>query len=371
MALRQLVHADRGSLVQRRFKSNAGKAPPKKASRGFPYFCPVMVARRLIQASVRQTMKTQPTSIPHPRPAWHTASILALVSTLALFLWACSLTPPDKTVTPGMTLSKSIAAPLKAGDAVIQGAPEIEARSAIVIDAETGETLFEKHPDAILPVASTQKLLTAMEVLASGDLESEAVVTLRDQLQPPTKIDLIAGTRYRRADLLAAMLVSSANDAASALASSAPGSYGDFIANMNRRAKMLGAKNSRFMNAHGLDAPGQHSTARDSAIIAYHAYRDPLIRHWAAQELLLFDHSNGHTLLLENTNQLLWHRPAYFNGLKSGFTLLGGKCLIASAKYEHREIIIVLLGSTQDAIFKDAKRLFRWQLKQDESSSPR
>jgi D-alanyl-D-alanine carboxypeptidase (penicillin-binding protein 5/6) len=167
------------------------------------------------------------------------------------------------------------------------------------------------------------------------------------------------------------MLVSSANDAASALASSANGSYGDFISGMNRRARLLGARNSLFLNPHGLDAPGQHSTARDSAIIAYHAYRDPLIRHWTAQENLFFNHCDGNTLLLENTNLLLWHRPAYFNGLKSGFTLQGGKCLIASAKYDRRELIIVLLGSTQDEVFNDAKRLFRWQQKRDDRSDAR
>jgi D-alanyl-D-alanine carboxypeptidase (penicillin-binding protein 5/6) len=61
---------------------------------------------------------------------------------------------------------------------------------------------------------------------------------------------------------------------------------------------------------------------------------------------------------------LLWNRPAYFNGLKSGFTIEGGKCLIASAKHDGREILIVLLGSTQDEVFRDAKRLFRWYEKQ-------
>lgn len=293
------------------------------------------------------------------------AKFLPFATAVGVLLWACSFAPPDKSVTPGMGVARSIATPLQGGRAATADAPPIVALSGIVIDATTGETLFEKQADALLPVASTQKLLTAMEAISSGGLEREAVVTLRDQLQPPTKLDLVAGQCYRRADLLAAMLVSSANDAASALASSGPGSYGDFISRMNRRAHKLGARNSRFLNPHGLDAPGQYSTARDSAIIAYHAYRDPLIRHWAAQEMMLFTHADGHTEMLENTNLLLWHRPAYFNGLKSGFTLLGGKCLVASAKYDHREIIIVLLGSTQEEVFNDAKRLFRWQQARD------
>lgn len=311
---------------------------------------------------------------PHPhsqkhRPGPGSTSLPAFATAVSLLLWACSFNTPDDSVAPDMAISRSVASPVRAGGEATVDAPPIVARSAIVIDAETGETLYEKMADARLPVASTQKLLTAMEAIASGGLDRMGVVTLRDQLQPPTKLDLIAGTQYRRADLLAAMLVSSANDAASALASSANGSYGDFISGMNRRARRLGAKNSLFLNPHGLDAPGQHSTARDSAIIAYHAYRNPLIRHWAAQRAMFFPHSDGQTLFLENTNMLLWHQPAYFNGLKSGFTIQGGKCLIASAKYDRRELIIVLLGSTQEAIFSDAKRLFRWQQKRDERAS--
>ena len=160
------------------------------------------------------------------------------------------------------------------------------------------------------------------------------------------------------------MLVSSANDAASALANAADGSYGDFISRMNARAERLGAKHSLFLNPHGLDMPGQHSTARDAAVIAYHAYRVPLIRHFAAQEMIPFSYGDDRTVLLENTNILLWNRPAYFNGLKSGFTIEGGKCLIASAKHDGREILIVLLGSTEEEVFRDAKRLFRWYEKQ-------
>jgi serine-type D-Ala-D-Ala carboxypeptidase (penicillin-binding protein 5/6) len=165
---------------------------------------------------------------------------------------------------------------------------------------------------------------------------------------------------HRKIDLLAGMLISSANDAASALATNGDGSYTGFVQHMNDKARELGATRSLFLNPHGLDAPGQHSTARDSAIIAYHAYRDPLIRHYVARQLYSFPNGDGQSLLLENTNELLWNWPPYFNGLKGGFTYAGGKCLVASAKHNGSEIIIVLLGSTQDRIFHDAKNLFHW-----------
>lgn len=283
-------------------------------------------------------------------------------------LHGCAYSPPDSTVEPGFKPASHVAGHISP-TTTLASAPSIRARSAIMIDARTGETLYEKDADLRLPVASTQKLLTAMQVVAEGGLEEEVDVTIWDQLQPPTKLGLLAGTRHRRLDLLGAMLVSSANDAASALANGANGSYGDFIARMNARAESHGAKNSMFLNPHGLDMPGQYSTARDSAIIAYHAYRVPLIRHFAAQEMIPFSYGDGRTVLLENTNMLLWNRPAYFNGLKSGFTIEGGKCLVASAKHDGREILIVLLGSTQEEVFRDAKRLFRWYEKLIKSKS--
>lgn len=285
------------------------------------------------------------------------------VALVFAILHGCAFRPPDSNVEPGFKPAATVAGPLASAQQPID-APSIHAKSGIMIDAQSGKTLFEKNADERLPLASTQKLLTAMEVIAEGGLEQDVQISIWDQLQPPTKLGLIAGTSHRRLDLLGAMLVSSANDAASALANAADGSYGDFISRMNARAERLGAKHSIFLNPHGLDMPGQYSTARDAAIIAYHAYRVPLIRHFAAQEMIPFNYGDGRTILLENTNILLWNRPAYFNGLKSGFTIEGGKCLIASAKHDGREILIVLLGSTQEEVFRDAKRLFRWYEKQ-------
>jgi len=287
----------------------------------------------------------------------------AAVIGLAAMMWGCTLfTPPDSVVEPGFIPASRIAKPL-AQENRPQQPPDIVARSAIVIDAVTGESLYEKNPDLRLPVASTQKLLTAMVAIEEGNLEAEIPISLEDALQPPTKLGLPPGSRQRRLDLLSSMLVSSANDAASALASNGNGSYREFVSRMNEKARKLGAVHSHFTNPHGLDEPGQYSTARDSAIIAYHAYRVPLIRHFAAQRTIPFRFGDGSSMTLENTNWLVWTRPAYFNGLKSGFTLWGGKCLVASAKHNGSEIIIVLLASRPDEVFNDARRLFKWHQK--------
>jgi D-alanyl-D-alanine carboxypeptidase (penicillin-binding protein 5/6) len=287
------------------------------------------------------------------------AAFLLVAALLWMANWGCSLVAqPDSKVEAGFRPAARVAKPN--GAAIPPGAPEVHARSAIVIDAVTGESLYEKDADRPLAVASTQKLLTALQAIDEGQLSRRVTVSLRDALQPPTRIGLAAGSVHRRIDLLAGMLISSANDAASALATNGRGSYGWFMQSMNDKARSLGATNSLFLNPHGLDAPGQYSTARDSAIIAYHAYRDPLIRHYVARQSYWFPVGDGYGLPLGNTNELLWNWPPYFNGLKGGFTYQGGKCLIASAKRNGSEIIIVLLGSTQERIFRDAKNLFHW-----------
>jgi len=289
--------------------------------------------------------------------------LVAFVAMGALFwlgtLGCTMFVKPDSRVAVGIQTNPRVAAPISVAKTP-NGAPDIHARSAILIDAMTGETFYEKNADLRLPVASTQKLLTALEVIDEGALDQEVTVTLLDAIEPPTKVGLIPGTQHKRIDLLGSMLVASANDAASALASNGNGSRDTFLRKMNAHARRLGARNSHFMNAHGLDEPGQYSTARDSAIIAYHAYRSPLIRHFAAQQFWNFPYGDGEMMLLENTNDLLWNWPPYFNGLKGGFTFSGGKCLVASAKHNGSEIIIVLLGSTPERIFRDAKRLFQW-----------
>jgi D-alanyl-D-alanine carboxypeptidase (penicillin-binding protein 5/6) len=292
----------------------------------------------------------------------HRDFLAAFVLTAALLWisnWGCALVAqPDSKVEAGLRHADRVAKPN--GTAIPHDAPEVHARSAIVIDAVSGETLFEKDADRQLPVASTQKLLTALQAIEEGGLQKPVTVSLNDALQPPTRIGLAPGSVHRRIDRLAGMLVASANDAASALATNGDGSYAGFVQHMNDKARELGATRSLFLNPHGLDAPGQHSTARDSAIIAYHAYRDPLIRHYASRQMVFFPNGDGQSVLLENTNELLWNWPPYFNGLKGGFTYQGGKCLVASAKDHGSEIIIVLLGSTPDQIFRDAKNLFYW-----------
>lgn len=240
-------------------------------------------------------------------------------------------------------------------------APAIYAQSAIMIDAATGKTLYQKNADVRRPVASTQKLLTALIVAERDPLDGLVVIHPEDTRVEPTKLGLKAGEAYLRRDLLGAMIVKSANDAAAALGRAHSGSEAAFAQEMTRYAHGIGAYNSRFANAHGLPA-NQYSTARDMARIAFRAYRNPIIRRMAAQQHWTFQHANGRVSVLESTNKLLKRSPIY-NGLKTGYTAASGRCLVTSATANGRHVILVQLGSKTQYIFDDADRLCQWALR--------
>src|SRR6476619_8344584 len=131
-------------------------------------------------------------------------------------------------------------------------APAIHAHAAIMVDARTGLTLYQKHADAHIQVASTQKLLTALIILSRGNLDGQLFIAPPDTYVEPSKLGLRPGQSYTRRTLLSAMMVKSENDAAAALARDHSGSVSAFAAAMNNAAWQLGAHNSHFANPHGL-----------------------------------------------------------------------------------------------------------------------
>jgi len=237
-------------------------------------------------------------------------------------------------------------------------APSLAAESAIVIDAHSGEVLFQKNADLRRPAASTQKLLTALMVTRRGALDGGIMILPEDTRVEPTKLGLRPGERYTRRSLLEAIMVKSCNDACSALARDHSGSDAGFAAEMNRAAWSLGARNSHFANSHGLPAL-QYSTARDIARIAFQAYRNPELRRMMRQQHAVFRHNSGRITVLKATNKLLSRSPAY-TGMKTGYTDAAGRCLVSSGRPGGREVILVQLGSKTKYIFDDAERLMTW-----------
>ena len=242
-----------------------------------------------------------------------------------------------------------------------EGIPKTGAASVIVVDAHSGQTLYEKNADQMRAAASTQKLLTALIVAERGFLDQPVTVQQIDTMADPVKLNIKPGDTYQRIDLLRALLVKSPNDVARCLARDNAGSVETFAEVMNRRARELGAVNSHFVNPNGLPIPGQYSTARDLSMIARAAYANPTIRSIVCLQQLVFRYANGRTRELENTNKVLKRLP-YCNGMKTGYTEAAGHCLICSGSRGGRDIIVVVMGDSKAGVWRDASALLSWGL---------
>jgi D-alanyl-D-alanine carboxypeptidase (penicillin-binding protein 5/6) len=218
-------------------------------------------------------------------------------------------------------------------------APTVECEACLVV-ADTGEELWGRRADAELPNASTTKMMTAIMVAdsgATGDVEvSEGAASTGGG-----GLDLSAGQAWPVESLLAALLLSSSNDAAVALAEHVAGSEAAFVASMNERASAMGLEHTRFVTPHGLDAPGHYSSAADLAAIAEVLLEDPLLSRIVGATEISVDGPEGR-VPIENRNLLLdSYRGAI--GVKTGYTLGAGNALVSAARRRGRTLIAVVL----------------------------
>ncbi|MEO8205018.1 MAG: D-alanyl-D-alanine carboxypeptidase family protein [Chthoniobacterales bacterium] len=226
------------------------------------------------------------------------------------------------------------------------GPPElanIKAESAILVDAKTGKVLFARNEEQPRPIASTQKLLTALLVAEEGDLDGRFTIEEADTLAEPTKLGFKTGEVYSRRDLLTVLLVHSCNDAALALARNNAGSVEAFADKMNRRAFVLGANHSHFVNPNGLPADDQYSTASDLSKIALAVHENPTLGEIVSIKYLNFDYPDGRKIFYKNTNRALREQP-FCTGMKTGYTVKSKHCLVLSGTYQDRDVIAVVLG---------------------------
>lgn len=242
----------------------------------------------------------------------------------------------------------------------------INAKSAILVDANTGKVLYKKNDTEKRAVASTQKLLTALIVAEAGNLEKQVVVESTDTQCEPTKLYIKPGQRFSRRELLTALLVKSGNDVARALARDNAGSQSAFAVKMNARMRQLGGTSSNFVTANGLPASGQHSTARDMARVARAAYRNPDLRDIMCKKTYNFRFPTGKVLPLTNTNRLL-RTYSFCNGMKTGYTHAAGHCLISSGTHNGRDVVAVVLGSTKSVVATESAKLLAFGLEMNPS----
>jgi len=239
--------------------------------------------------------------------------------------------------------------------------PAITARCALLFDANTGKVLFKKNENERMPVASTQKLLTAILVAEAGSLDKKVIITQSDTLAEPTKLYLKAGESYARRDLMTVLMVKSANDVARALARDNAGSVAGFAEKMNAKMRRLGGNSSNFKNPNGLPAEGQYSTARDMARVARAAYFNPAVRQMMRTITYTFRFNSGRTTTLRNTNRVL-RTYSFCNGMKTGYTVKSGHCLISSGSYGGRDVIAIVLGSTKANVWPESTALLAYGL---------
>lgn len=241
--------------------------------------------------------------------------------------------------------------------------PKITAGRAIIIDPRSRDILWEHNADKVGPIASTQKLLTALLVIESGDLDKVLTVELSDTQCAPVRIGLKPGEQYTRRQLLTALLVKSSNDIAQALARDNAGSVEAFVRKMNDRAAQLGVQHSFFVNPHGLPSdPPQYSTARDLSLIACAVDAIPEIRQMVSLKSFKFEKPDKQSVVLENTNRVL-RGYSYCDGMKTGFTSESGYCLVASGEKNGVRRIVVVLNGTSTGVWRDAQSLLEWALK--------
>lgn len=208
-----------------------------------------------------------------------------------------------------------------------------------------GREIWEQNAKERLPQASLTKIMTAVLVLEK--YQPDAVVTISREAAAahPTKIGLRAGDRMRLADLLAATLVHSANDACRALAEWHSGTEDKFVEKMNARAEQLGLRDTHFANACGFDADGHYSTAHDVAVLAEVAMQNRTFSRLVNKPQMTIRTVDGRRkFMFRTTNQLLGKYDGAM-GVKTGFTFKAGPCLVAMSKRGDVKVMIVMLNA--------------------------
>ncbi len=235
-------------------------------------------------------------------------------------------------------------------------ADELTAKAAIAIDADTGTILYAKNLHLKRPPASTAKLMTAIIALEKSNIEKLVEVSKNASSSSGSRLKLNAGDKVKTEELLYALLLKSANDAAIALSESVAGSEANFVGLMNKKAKELGAKNTHFINASGLPGKGQYTTVSDLSIIMMRALKEPFLAEVMRTRVAVIEIDNGERkIALRNHNKLLWMYEGAEGG-KTGYTVSARHCFVGEASKDSKRVIIAILGGRK--LWEDAAFLF-------------
>lgn len=286
--------------------------------------------------------------------------IISLILCICLLSAGITVSAEEKTVSSECALT-DIDVPLDTTEtnAAIGQTLDIKAKSAILMEPQTGQILYESNSDEQLAPASITKimsLLLVMEAIDRGDIDLETVISASEHAcsMGGSQIWLEPGESMTVDELLKAAVIASANDATVALGEKIAGSEEGFVALMNERAKELGMNSTNFVNCTGLDAEGHITTAHDVAIMSCELIKHELIKNYSK---VWMDSLRDGKSELVNTNKLVRFYEGT-TGLKTGTTSTAGYCLSATALRDGMELAAVIMGGeTSQDRFNGAKKL--------------
>lgn len=221
-----------------------------------------------------------------------------------------------------------------------------KAKSALVIDSASGKVLFSRLSHTKRQPASTVKLMTALVAMDTLPLDDVVTIDASVTRTQPTHIHLRPGERFYVRDLLRAVLINSANDAAKALAVASAGSEWRFVSRMNEKAKALGATHSHFMTPNGLPAENQYSTAYDFIQIFREAEKSSFIVKTLGTKHAMIHSLGGRKVYLKNHNKMLFWDAREFIG-KTGWTRAARHCFVGRIRHGNRSVYVSLFGSSK------------------------
>lgn len=236
---------------------------------------------------------------------------------------------------------------------------EIESKSALLLDHNSGEIIYEKNADEKLAIASITKIMTillALEAIEDGLISEtdEVYVSQHSQSMGGSTAFLEEGEVFPVSTILKAIIIASANDASVAIAEKISGSHEGFVQKMNQRAKELGMENTNFTNCTGLPDENHYSTARDVAIMSRALIEKPLFFKWSS--IWLDDMRDGKTMLKNTNNLVRFYKGC--DGVKTGYTNEAMHCISSTAKRGNLRLIsIILAGPTSKIRFAEASKL--------------
>ena len=242
-----------------------------------------------------------------------------------------------------------------------EDALDLKSSAALVVDQDTREVLFSKNDHAVLPIASLTKLMTGL-LVSEARLPMDELITITEDdvdTEKGSRSRLHVGTTLSRGELLLLALMSSENRAAHALGRTYPGGMVTFVSVMNAKARMLGMKDTRYVEPTGLSSRNQ-SSAQDLALLVNAAYADATVRQLSTSP----DHQVevGNRVLQYNTTNRLVKNPDWEIGLqKTGYISEAGQCLVMQTRIAGRKLIMVFLDSAgKFSRIGDAERVRRW-----------